>query len=104
MLALMKFYFSRSTRVATFSAILFSFRTNHRRVIYNRQHALENRLLENLLWAGYQYDREVRELRLTLMEANAGNATVEDILLRYEILFSRKTLFSRGHWKSCEST
>lgn len=97
MLALMKFYFSRSTRVATFSAILFFLSAlTTGGVIYNRQHALENRLLENLLWAGYQYDREVRELRLTLMEANAGNATVEDILLRYEILFSRKTLFFQG--------
>ncbi|WP_226248186.1 hypothetical protein [Halomonas sp. SBBP1] len=94
MLALLKFYFSRSTRVATFSAILFFLSAlTTGGVIYNRQHALENRLLENLLWAGYQFDREVRELRLSLFETSAGNATVDDVLLRFEILFSRQSLF-----------
>lgn len=97
MLALFKFYFSRRTRVATFSAILFFLSAlTTGGVIYNRQHALENRLLENLLWAGYQFDREVRELRLSLFETNAGNATVDDVLLRYEILFSRQSLFFQG--------
>lgn len=97
MLAVLKFYFSRSTRVATFSAILFFLSAlTTGGVIYNRQHALENRLLENLLWAGYQFDREVREFRLTLLEARADNATVDDVLLRYEILFSRQSLFSQG--------
>lgn len=97
MLALLKFYFSRSTRVATFSAILFFLSAlTTGGVIYNRQHALENRLLENLLWAGYQFDREVRELRLSLFETSAGNATVDDVLLRFEILFSRQSLFFQG--------
>ena len=97
MLALLKFYFSRSTRVATFSAILFFLSAlTTGGVIYNRQHALENRLLENLLWAGYQFDREVRELRLSLFETSAGNATVDDVLLRFEILFSRQSLFFKG--------
>ncbi|OJA06978.1 ATP-binding protein [Halomonas sp. QHL1] len=97
MLALLKFYFSRSTRVATFSAILFFLSAlTTGGVIYNRQHALENRLLENLLWAGYQFDREVREFRLTLLEAKSDNATVDDVLLRYEILFSRQSLFFQG--------
>ena len=97
MLGTLKFYFSRSTRVATFSAILFFLSAlTTGGVIYNRQHALENRLLENLLWAGYQFDREVREFRLTLLEAGADNATVDDVLLRYEILFSRQSLFFQG--------
>jgi len=97
MLALLKFYFSRSTRVATFSAILFFLSAlTTGGIIYNRQHALENRLLENLLWAGYQFDREVRELRLSLFETSAGNATVDDVLLRFEILFSRQSLFFQG--------
>ncbi|GEN29409.1 hypothetical protein HVA01_30550 [Halovibrio variabilis] len=97
MLALLKFYFSRSTRVATFSAILFFLSAlTTGGVIYNRQHTLENRLLENLLWAGYQFDREVREFRLTLLEARSDNATVDDVLLRYEILFSRQSLFFQG--------
>lgn len=97
MLAFFKFYFSRRTRIATFSAILFFLSAlTTGGVIFNRQHALENRLLENLLWAGYQFDREVRELRLSLLEMRAGNATVDDMLLRYEILFSRQSLFFRG--------
>lgn len=97
MLAFLKFYFSRSARVATFSAILFFLSAlTTGGVIYNRQHALENRLLENLLWAGYQFDREVREFRLTLLEARSDNATVDDVLLRYEILFSRQSLFFQG--------
>ena len=97
MLAFLKFYFSRSARVATFSAILFFLSAlTTGGVIYNRQHALENRLLENLLWAGYQFDREVREFRLTLLEARSDNATVDDMLLRYEILFSRQSLFFQG--------
>ena len=97
MLGLLKFYFARSTRVATFSAILFFLSAlTTGGVIYNRQHALENRLLENLLWAGYQFDREVREFRITLLEARSDNATVDDTLLRYEILFSRQSLFFQG--------
>ncbi|MBT2771019.1 response regulator [Halomonas sp. ISL-60] len=98
MLAFFKFYFSRSTRAATFSAILFFLSAlTTGGVIYHRQHALENRLLENLLWAGYQFDREVREFRLTLMESKrSDNVMVDDVLLRYEILFSRQSLFFQG--------
>ncbi|MGQ7260705.1 ATP-binding protein [Vreelandella sp. V005] len=97
MLAFFKFYFSRRIRVATFSAILFFLSAlTTGGVIFNRQHALENRLLENLLWAGYQFDREVRELRLTLLELGSDNATVDDLLIRYEILFSRQSLFFQG--------
>lgn len=97
MLALLKFYFSRSTRIATFSAILFFMSAlTAGGFIYNRQHAVEHRLLENLLWAGYQFDREVREFRLTLLEMQSDNASIDEILLRYEILFSRKTLFFQG--------
>ena len=104
MLVTMKFYFTRRARVATFSAILFFLSAlTTGGVIFSRQHALENRLLENLLWAGYQYDREVRELRLMLLEMQADNATADDVLLRYEILFSRKTLFfSRRYWEGSE--
>ncbi len=53
-------------------------------------------MLENVLWAGYQFDREVRELRLSLFETSAGKATVDDVLLRFEILFSRQSLFFQG--------
>lgn len=97
MLSIVKYYFSRRVRVTTFSAILFflsAIITGG--VIYQRQHAIESRLLENLVWAGYQFDREAREFRLKLIEKKLGSAAVEDLLLRFDILFSRKTLFQHG--------
>ncbi|GGC77247.1 ATP-binding protein [Vreelandella lutescens] len=97
MLPILRHYFSRRVRVATFSAILFflsAIITGG--VIFQRQHAIENRLLENLVWTGYQFDREVRELHLMLVGSQVGDATVDDLLLRFEILFSRKNLFQQG--------
>ncbi|UYO75236.1 ATP-binding protein [Halomonas qinghailakensis] len=97
MLPIFKHYFSRRVRVATFSAILFflsAIITGG--VIFQRQHAIENRLLENLVWAGYQFDREVREFHLTLVDSQVGNVSVDDLLLRFEILYSRKMLFQQG--------
>ena len=97
MLDFFKFYFSRRTRTATLSAILFFISAlTTSGIIYNRQNSQDNHLLENLLWAGYQFDREVRELRLSLFETSAGNATVDDVLLRFEILVSRQSLFFQG--------
>ena len=97
MLPIIRHYFSRRVRVATFSAILFflsAIITGG--VIFQRQHAIENRLLENLVWTGYQFDREVREFHLTLVDSQLGHMSSEDLLLRFEILFSRKTLFQQG--------
>ena len=97
MLPIIRHYFSRRVRVATFSAILFflsAIITGG--VIFQRQHAIENRLLENLVWTGYQFDREVREFHLALVDSQLGNVSGEDLLLRFEILFSRKTLFQQG--------
>ncbi len=62
--------------------------------IYHRQQQVEQRLLENLVWATYQFDREVREIRMALLRANVGD--VGDLLLRHEILISRAALFQRG--------
>ncbi|WP_301583882.1 ATP-binding protein [Halomonas alkaliantarctica] len=97
MLPILKHYFSRRVRGATFSAILFFLSAIIiGGVIYQRQHAIENRLLANLVWTSYQFDREVRELHLTLVDMKVGNNSVDDLLLRFEILYSRKTLFQRG--------
>ncbi|KXS38568.1 MAG: Hpt sensor hybrid histidine kinase [Halomonadaceae bacterium T82-2] len=63
-------------------------------VVYQRQQALENRLLEDLVWATYQFDREVRELRLILGHTQADD--LDELLTRYEILYSRGQLFGRG--------
>ncbi|WP_445003267.1 ATP-binding protein [Halomonas mongoliensis] len=82
-------------RVATLAAILLfvsSLVTGG--AIYHRQQQVEQKLLENLVWATYQFDREVREKRMALLQASDGD--VERLLLRHEILISRATLFQRG--------
>ncbi|WP_447555516.1 ATP-binding protein [Vreelandella sp. EE22] len=94
MLSGWKRYFYRGAGIATLSAILFFFSAIATGgVIYYRQQALENRLLESMLWSTYQFDREVRELRLQLL-ANAPSH--DDLLLRLEILFSRQALLLKG--------
>ena len=86
---------SRRFRIATFAAILFflaSLVTGG--LIYQRHQAIEGRLLENLVWAAYQFDREVREFRFALLDE--GNDSIDDALLRHEILYSRMNLLLRG--------
>ncbi|UYG00784.1 ATP-binding protein [Halomonas sp. GD1P12] len=90
-------YFSNGARIATFSAILFFFSALATGgMIYYRQYALENRLLENLLWSAYQFDREAREFRLELLQAAPESASAEALLTRFEILYSRQMLLQRG--------
>ena len=82
-------------RVATFAAILlFLSALITGGAIYHRQQQVEHKMLENLTWAAYQFDREVRELRLALHGASVSHP--DDVLLRYEILFSRTGLFQQG--------
>ncbi|MFI0472612.1 ATP-binding protein [Halomonas sp. HMF6819] len=90
-------YFSNGARIATFSAILFFFSALATGgMIYYRQYALENRLLENLLWSAYQFDREAQEFRLELLQAAPESASAETLLTRFEILYSRQMLLQRG--------
>lgn len=82
-------------RVATLAAILlFLSALITGGAIYHRQQQVEQKLLENLVWATYQFDREVRESRMALHQARVGD--IEELLLRHEILFSRADLFRRG--------
>ena len=82
-------------RIATLAAILlFLSALITGGAIYHRQQQVEQRLLENLVWATYQFDREVRESRMALLQASVGD--VDDLLLRHEILISRAALFRRG--------
>ncbi|MBZ9559619.1 MULTISPECIES: ATP-binding protein [unclassified Modicisalibacter] len=82
-------------RITSFAVILFFLSAMITGgVVYQRQQAVENRLLEDLVWAVYQFDREVRELRLTLSHTQDGD--LDELLTRYEILYSRGQLFSRG--------
>ncbi|WP_405277984.1 ATP-binding protein [Cobetia sp. Ld8] len=70
-------------------------------LVYQRQQALEHKLRENLIWAVYQYDREVRELRMVLAEEQktpTPPALMDDseLLLHLDILFSRVQLLQSG--------
>ncbi|MFG6666197.1 ATP-binding protein [Halomonas sp. HNIBRBA4712] len=53
-------------------------------------------MLDNMLWAAYQFDREAREFRLELLELSPNSDMVDALLMRYEILYSRQALLQRG--------
>ncbi|WP_342594571.1 ATP-binding protein [Salinicola lusitanus] len=87
---------SRRFRVATFAAVLFfSCTLVTGGIIVARQHTVAGRLLENLVWAAYQLDREGRELS-TRLSSLASEAEWEAVQLRFEIFYSRLTLLQRG--------
>lgn len=70
-------------------------------LVYQRQQALEHKLRENLIWAVYQFDREVRELRMVVAEEQktpTPPALMDDseLLLRLDILYSRVQLLQSG--------
>ncbi|MDI5933955.1 ATP-binding protein [Halomonas kalidii] len=82
-------------RIATFAAILlFLSALVTAGAVHQRQQQIENKMLGNLTWATYQFDREVRDLRLALSDIH--DERLEDLQLRYEILVSRVTLFGQG--------
>ncbi|MCP1312846.1 ATP-binding protein [Halomonas sp. 707D7] len=86
----------RGVGIATLLALMLFFSTLATGgVIYYRQQALENRLLENMLWSAYQFDREVRELRLELAESPMARPW-DELQQHLEILFSRQRLFMQG--------
>lgn len=87
--------FSKRYRAATVAAVIFFFLLLVAGgVIFQRHQVLQNRLDENLTWASYQFDREVREFRLSLGGVDAFD--LDDIMLRFDILFSRVRLFKYG--------
>ncbi|TDR56122.1 signal transduction histidine kinase [Halomonas ventosae] len=83
-------------RIAAFAAVVFLLSALFTGgATYHRQQSLEHRMLENLIWAAYQFDREVREVRIALGEVNAADPA--PLLTRHEILISRSRLFDRGN-------
>ncbi|MGQ4880399.1 ATP-binding protein [Billgrantia sp. LNSP4103-1] len=85
-------------RIAAFAAVLlFCSALLTVKIIYDRQQQIEHRMLEDLTWSAYQFDREVNEMRLAL--SGWQEAGLDAVLLRYEILFSRADLFGRGELK-----
>lgn len=61
--------------------------------LYKHQ-ASDKRLLENALWAAYQLDRELRDVRIALLEATPDS--LADLKLAYDILYSRLRVLERG--------
>lgn len=63
-------------------------------VMLQKQRALDNMLLEDAVWATFELDRELRNLRISLLEASP--AKLADIKLNYDILYSRTNVLERG--------
>jgi len=59
-----------------------------------KQRALDDVLLEDAVWATFQLDRELKSLRISLLNATPG--TVADVKLNYDILYSRINVLQRG--------
>ncbi|OHV08726.1 hybrid sensor histidine kinase/response regulator [Kushneria phosphatilytica] len=82
-------------RIASFAALLLFFSALVTGgVIFQRQHALEHHQLKDLVWEGYQLDREVRELRFVLL--TPGAVDTDALLLHYQTLSSLMRLFRKG--------
>jgi signal transduction histidine kinase/CheY-like chemotaxis protein/HPt (histidine-containing phosphotransfer) domain-containing protein len=89
-------------RIAACAAIvLFGSALLTAKIIYDRMRQIEHRMLEDLTWSAYQFDREVREMRMTL---SPWHGDLGELLLRYEILYSRADLFGRGELKQSLAT
>lgn len=70
-------------------------------LVYQHQQTLEHKLRENMIWGIYQYDREVRELRVVIAEGRLSPTSAplrddSELLLRLDILFSRVQLLQSG--------
>ncbi|WP_404375794.1 response regulator [Vreelandella aquamarina] len=61
--------------------------------LYKHQ-APNKRLFEDAVWASYQLDREVRDVRITLLEATPD--MLDEVRLAYDILYSRLKVIERG--------
>ncbi|MCE8041917.1 response regulator [Halomonas daqingensis] len=89
-------------RIAACAAIvLFGSALLTAKIIHDRMQQIEHRMLEDLTWSAYQFDREVREVRMTL---SPWRGDIDGLLLRYEILYSRADLFGRGELKQSLAT
>lgn len=61
--------------------------------LYKHQSS-NRRLFEDAVWATYQLDREVRDVRITLLQATPD--TLDEVKLAYDILYSRMRIIERG--------
>lgn len=59
-----------------------------------KQRAFDDVLLEDAVWATFQLDRELRSLRIALLESTPE--TIERVKLNYDILYSRINVLRNG--------
>lgn len=59
-----------------------------------KQRAFDDVLLEDAVWATFQLDRELKSLRIALLEATPE--TIPAVKLNYDILYSRINVLERG--------
>ena len=63
-------------------------------IALHKHQASDKRLLEDALWASYQLDRETQAVRVALLRATPDN--LAELLLAYDILYSRLKVIDRG--------
>ena len=59
-----------------------------------KQRAFDDVLLEDAVWATFQLDRELKNLRIALLEATPE--TIAHVKLNYDILYSRISVLEKG--------
>lgn len=63
-------------------------------IALHKHQASDKRLLEDAVWASYQLDRETQAVRVALLRATPDN--LAELLLAYDILYSRLKVIDRG--------
>nr|WP_158678556.1 response regulator [Halomonas sp. GFAJ-1] len=63
-------------------------------IALHKHQSSDKRLLEDALWASYQLDRETQAVRVALLRATPDN--LAELLLAYDILYSRLKVIDRG--------
>ncbi|KEA64725.1 Sensory box histidine kinase/response regulator [Marinobacterium lacunae] len=72
-------------------------------ILVQRQQVLLGSVHEDTLWAAYQIDRETQKLshELKLLQITPNSASqLEEVLLRFDVLYSRVDLLQRGQLKT----
>lgn len=67
-----------------------------------RHRATEESVREDVVWAAYQLDREVKKLGAVARDLKDGFTAERraDVTLRYDILYSRRTVLTSDHYRS----
>ena len=61
-----------------------------------RQRATIAAAREDAVWAAYQVDREAAKLQQVLLRYGNGQATIDEVSTRYDVLYSRTTVLGGG--------